>query len=223
MARPKGIPAHNRRDLTGQLFGRLAVVSQALSRQQCGTTVGYWLCRCDCGAEAEVQTSNLLSGNTQSCGCRNRDRRNGNQYRFKHGHTMRNSPTYRSWQGMRRRCCPSRSRYGARGIVMDPRWDSFQAFLADMGERPEGTTLDRIDNDGPYSPENCRWATPTIQGNNRGNTIWIAHNGRNQPLAVWAREYGLKHRVLYMRLKYGWDMEAALTTPVLRRPRRSPG
>ncbi|WP_280186032.1 MULTISPECIES: hypothetical protein [Nocardia] len=119
---------------------------------------------------------------------------------------------------MRRRVLDNRPRYGGRGITIDPRWDSFENFLADMGERPAGTTLDRIDNDGPYSPDNCRWASNLTQGNNRANNRHITYRGRTQTIAEWAREVGLPRGVVYNRIMLlKWPVDRALTEPVQRR------
>lgn len=205
-------PAHNRKDLTGQVFGNLTAVGPAEPRQQYGTVVSYWICRCKCGKEMEVPTGNLTSGNSRSCGCRTDEwRQSQSAAKFRHGHTVHNSPTYRSWMGMLKRCRDDRPRYGGRGITYDPRWESFENFLADMGERPEGCTIDRIDNDGPYSPSNCRWADHLTQGNNRGNHRWVTYQGRTQTIAQWARELGMKRGVLYNRIMiYKWPLARAM-------------
>ncbi|UGT65344.1 hypothetical protein LTT66_18415 [Nocardia gipuzkoensis] len=112
----------------------------------------------------------------------------------------------------------NRPRYGGRGIAVDPRWEKFEDFLADMGERPDGTTLDRIDNDGPYTPQNCRWAGNLTQGNNRSNNRRVTHLGRTQTIAEWAREVGLPRGVVYNRIVLmKWPVGRALTEPVQRR------
>jgi hypothetical protein len=200
-------------DLAGRVFGRLTAVRMAKSRQQSGTTVGYWVCLCECGTETVVPTNNLTSGNSTSCGCylgSPEHRAVVSASLTRHGHNMSNSTTYRSWQGMRRRCA-SRPGYADRDIFCVPRWDSFENFFADMGERPIGCTLDRVDNDGPYSPENCRWATRTAQSNNRRNTCYLTYRDRTQPLADWAREVGVRPNVLYNRVyTLGWPLEWAL-------------
>lgn len=204
--------APNRKGLTGQTFGSLTALRPAPSRKQYGTTVGYWRCRCICGTELEVQTGNLLSGNSKSCGCGDLERKLGNTYAQSHGHCTGDyrSPTWISWWSMRRRC-RERAGYADRGITVDPRWEDFEAFLADMGERPKGHTLDRIDNDGPYSPSNCRWATGKTQGNNRRNNRFITYQGRTQTIAEWAREVGLSRNMLYNRIVlYNWPVDRAM-------------
>lgn len=206
---------HNRSNLTGRKFGRLTVVRQSLADSSQQSLV--WECQCDCGNTRTVATGNLTSGNSKSCGClRVETAITAGLRRRRHGHNTRNSPTYRSWSQMRKRCKSDLPRYGGRGIVVDPRWESFENFLADMGERPIDCTLDRVNNDGPYSPGNCRWATQITQSNNRYNHRWVTYQGRTQTVAQWAREVGMSRGVLNNRIKGGWDVERALTTPVLK-------
>jgi hypothetical protein len=110
---------------------------------------------------------------------------------------------------------PGWASYGGRGIKVCDRWKDFQQFLADMGDRPDGCTLDRIDNDSDYCPKNCRWRTRAEQNRNKRNTLVLAYAGRTQPLAAWAEELGLNYAALYSRLYcYGWTAERALSTPV---------
>ena len=151
-------------DLVGQKFNLLVVV-----RQHDSTKAGArWVCTCDCGETTVVNSLKLRNGSTKSCGCHRRSM-NPNK-----SHGMANkTPTYKTWKCMRHRCNNPNSTqykwYGARGINYDAAWDDFLVFLADMGERPEGKTLDRIDPDMGYSKANCRWATPKQQAeNNRG-------------------------------------------------------
>jgi hypothetical protein len=218
--------AHNRLDLTGQRFGRLVALRQVASREHGGQKFGYWLCRCDCGNETEVMTANLKKGNTKSCGCLNlelaRERFREIATPFTHGRNMRDR-TYASWSSMLRRVRHGEL-YIERGISVDPKWLKFENFLADMGERPDGMTIDRIDNDGPYAPGNCRWASPEVQMSNRSNTRNLTYEGRTQSVAQWAREFGLNRNVLFNRITiYGWDTERALKTPPRpQAPRRAP-
>lgn len=164
-------------DLTGRRFHSLTALRRGASSPS-GRIC--WECRCDCGADITVQSNNLLSGNSKSCGCTADERTAA--ARTIHGHNKSRtedgpSPEYISWQRMKSRCNnprdPKRPDYGGRGIIVCERWqNSFQNFLADMGLRPAGTTLDRFpDNDGNYEPTNCRWATPDQQRANRHRAV----------------------------------------------------
>ena len=144
-----------------------------------------------------------------------------------HGHTTKttSSPTYKSWHAMLQRCnnerSPGYADYGGRGIKVCDEWLKFEPFLAAMGERPPGMTLDRIDNDAGYSPDNCRWATRRTQQRNRRNNHMLTYQGKTLCLQVWADKLDLKAHTLYYRIyKYNWSLEAALTTPPMQRGRR---
>ncbi len=149
---------------------------------------------------------------------------------LKHGGDRRGSrlPEYTVWALMRRRCTNESAweypRYGGRGIAVCERWSSFENFLADMGSRP--TTdhqIDRIDNDGPYSPDNCRWATRIEQCNNRSYQRILEFDGRSMTLAQWSREVKINRAVLTARLnQLRWSVDRALTTPVRKSTRRRP-
>ena len=133
---------------------------------------------------------------------------------YKHG--MAETSTWRSWSMMRRRCAGytpvHKARYTDRGITFSERWLSFENFLADMGKRPEGTTLDRIDPNGPYSPENCRWATHHEQMRNTSRSVKLTLNGRTMVLTQWARELGLNRQTLQKRIKSGWPIDQVLSS-----------
>lgn len=132
----------------------------------------------------------------------------------------------RSWHAMRGRCLTKSSGdyplYGGRGITVDPRWNTFEAFLADMGERPPGHSLDRIDFNGPYTKANCRWATAETQSRNRRSSALLSLKGETKTLAEWVLDTGLSHATLRKRISMGWSAERVLTEPVHENMRRAP-
>lgn len=214
--------AHTRRfnDRTGQRYGRLVAIAPL---RRVGSPDIYWRCQCDCGKETIVKIGSGLS-----CGCWKNElfAEAGRPYRKKprHGHATEvgNSRTYRIWAGMKRRCLyktdPAYYRYGGRGITVDPSWERFDNFLADMGEAPAGMQIDRIDNDAGYSKSNCRWVTPRVNMNNRCNTRRVVFEGRTLSLSDLARERCIRYGTLVRRLRLGWSIELAATQPV--EPRR---
>lgn len=192
-------------DLVGTRFGRLVVMGKAAERDKFRKVV--WHCLCDCGTKTDVNTKNLRTNNTRSCGCLHRDTAT------KHG--MRNTRIYRIWVGMKSRCAdPSLPNYGQKGITVCKRWGKFENFYADMGDVPPGMTIDRVDNTKGYSKANCRWATKTTQSVNRTCTKFVTFRGETLCVSHWARRLGIRQDTLSYRLRKGWPIEKALTTPV---------
>ncbi len=177
-------------DISGQRFGLLTVTSHHKGTR--------WCCVCDCGETAVVASLDLRNGHTKSCGCL---RAAETSKRMKK-HGMTNTPTHRSWLSMRRRCNEvthdQYKYYGGAGVKVCERWqDSFDNFLADMGERPLGMTLDRIDPAGNYEPNNCRWATQKEQMNNTTRSVKF----EGKTLTEWSEELGIKYDTLSYRLR----------------------
>lgn len=164
-------------DLTGQQFGRLTVLARAGFD---GKTL--WRCSCECGKETIARSPSLRNGTHRSCGCLKTDLQR--QRMTKHGSGIKGAETllYRIWKNMRQRCLntkhPRYADYGGRGITISDRWHDFAAFAQDMGEAKEGLTIDRIDVNGPYAPENCRWVDYKVQMKNKRNNVWVDVQGQ---------------------------------------------
>lgn len=208
------------KDLAGQKFNRLTALSIVGRAKSGGVT---WLCRCECLTEIVVRGKKLVFGSTKSCGClkREKDRsQKGRARKNKAKHAVSGTPMYQVWAGMRDRCRNQKNkyydRYGGRGITICERWDSFENFCADMGERPAGLTIERIDNDKGYSPDNCRWATAAEQNRNKTGVLKITIDGVTRCLSEWAREVGVtRHYLAYRIKKNGQDAIAVVRAAAL--------
>lgn len=204
-------------DIAKKRFGRLIVLGRA--DNDCSGDV-YWLCKCDCGKQTIVRSRSLRNSDTRSCGCL---RKEIALTILTHGHTKnkKSSRTYNSWNTMVQRCTnPVNTHYhsyGGRGIVVCNRWMKFESFLEDMGERPIGCQIDRIDNDGNYCLSNCSWVIPRVNSRNKRNNYLITHNDKTQCLSAWAEEYGINCKTLFSRIRRGWSVDKALTNPVRKR------
>jgi hypothetical protein len=206
--------AYNFKNLTGERYGRLEVLSYAgknRSRQS------MWSCRCECGTEAVVAGYHLSGGHTQSCGCLRLERLSAAN--TKHGASR--SSEYQSWLGMLKRCYNTNgkafSNYGGRGLRVCSRWkNSFEKFFEDIGPRPTAKhTIERKDNSLGYCKENCVWATRKQQNRNRRSNRRLTFNGKTQLMVEWEEELGLPKGTISSRVtQYGWSVERALTSPV---------
>lgn len=169
--------AHNGRNLTGQSFERLTVVSRAESKN----FRSRWNCVCSCGAEKTVTLSDLVTGHAKSCGCLNAEVRRTKATTHGRGSRSNRDKTYVAWLNMRRRCYYEKAKgyqnYGGRGIKVCDAWASFELFLQDMGACPDGMSLERREVNGHYEPGNCLWASQETQDNNKRATLWVEVDG----------------------------------------------
>lgn len=192
------------KEMQGLKFGKLKVKSMAYIHKR-----AYWNCLCDCGNNCIIDGSKMRNGSTKSCGCILRTQKG------KSG-----SKTYNSWSAMLQRCYDTSvkhyERYGAMGITVCDRWkDCYENFLLDMGERPLGKTLDRIDSKRNYNKENCKWSTIKEQCNNTRRNMLIEYSGKIQTLTQWAEEFGIGWSTLRKRIvDLKWDIEKSLTKKV---------
>lgn len=198
----RGYWALRKLDLTGQRFGMLLVVAEAAKAGK----HSKWLCRCDCGRAVEMYGDNLKR-RQRGCGC----------LKLKHGHSYigKVSRTYEVWHAIKQRCHnPSSANYknyGSRGIRMCEAWrKSFEQFLADMGEAPIGQSIERVDNNGNYSPDNCKWATIREQANNRRTNRIVTYQGVAYTVSQLADDLGIQRGTLLARLNNGWSVERAV-------------
>ena len=197
-------------NILNQKFDRLLVIEKLDERYSNGGIA--WRCVCDCGNETIVTTSSIVSGRTTSCGCYNKEK--------SRSHGMSHTSEYKVWTGMVTRCSDeshkSFDNYGKRGIQICDRWlNSFENFYTDMAPRPSlDHTIDRIDNDGNYEPNNCRWATWEEQANNRRTNVYYEYNGETLTLSQISRREGIGRATLENRLSSGLSLEEAVKKPV---------
>ena len=198
--------AYNRRiNLSGRKFGRLTVIKMI---ENTGKLKSPFLCKCDCGNKVIATQNSLTVGHVKSCGCIGIERMSHLAKDTLTTHGMAYTPEYRCWCHILSRCgnpnVPSYCNYGGRGITVCDRWkESFSNFYEDMGDRPEGTTLDRIDVNGNYCKENCRWATIEQQSNNKRTNVFINYNGERLTLTQVARKMGISPKILFHRWERG--------------------
>lgn len=192
-------------DHTGRRYGRLTVLRQdGVHVSPSGCRSSMWVCLCDCGSLTRTRGTCLSTGNSRSCGCLQREV----AAQLKGTHRLSQTPTYKSWLGMMHRCYrpkePKFGLYGGRGIIVCEKWHDFLAFLADMGLRPAKHSLDRIDSNGNYEPENCRWADIFTQNRNKRTNVRVMYEGREMVLSEAARVAGLKPATVRNRRFNGW-------------------
>ena len=207
-------------EMIGNTYGEITVISHETESRE--SKEQYVNGVCSCGKEVIVRKYCLLDGGTKSCGCL-RDKRIGDSSRT-HGLSHK-IPEYSVWKNIRRRCNNKKrddyERYGGRGIRVCERWDDFELFLEDMGHRPSDKhSIDRIDNDKDYNPENCRWVTSTEQQRNKGNNYYIEYNGETMCMSAWAEKLGFSRDLLKNRIYRGWSIEKAFTTPKKEQPNK---
>jgi len=201
-----------RKDESGKKYNRLSVIRSA---GKSADRKVLWLCKCDCGQLCSVEGNFLRSGRKIDCGCGESARRSGSQTT----HGMSKTATYKSWCGMIERCENESNKryssYGGRGIRICDRWrQSFEFFVEDMGIRPDGLSLDRIDNNGDYEPSNCRWANARGQARNRRSNIWVEYQGDRLLISDWAKRLGIQRTTLEYRKKAGWTDKEIIETPL---------
>jgi hypothetical protein len=202
------MPSLRQRPNIGTRFGRWTVVENpSVSKGRSKSKV-----KCDCGEIAVINCNNLFSGSSQSCGCFTIERSRNTQTKHFHAAGEKPSKTYLTWQQMRNRCSNPNSsnyhRYGGRGITVCERWQKFENFLTDMGEKPLNASIDRIDVNGNYEPGNCRWADAVTQSRNRRDVRNITVGDRTATLPEWATILNVKYWTLYSRFRrFGFSVE----------------
>ena len=199
-------------DLTGRKYGRLTVLERSFTKSE----RVFWKCKCECGKYKNASGKDLKRGTVRSCGCLLRE---VTSERFrKHGGSE--SRLYYIWSSLKKRCenpyqDKHKKDYQGRGITVCDEWHSFEVFQewALANGYADNLTIDRIDNNKGYSPDNCRWTNNKTQANNKRSNVNISYNGKTQTIAQWAEQLGMKHNTLRNRI-LNWTIEKALTTPV---------
>lgn len=208
----------DRIDITGQRFGRLIAIEQA-NKGEKGRSI--WKCVCDCGREKNVSISDLRRGNTTSCGCYRKETASSRNKEIKKKHGETHTRLYSIWRGMKKRCTvdtyDSFHRYGGRGIKICSEWlenfSEFSKWAKENGYK-DNLTLDRIDVNGNYCPENCRWVSMKEQSRNRRTNHNLTFCGNTHTISEWSEITGIGKRTILERLHRGWTVDKALKEPV---------
>lgn len=204
-------------DLSGLKVGRLTVTKFSGAKTfRCGQRHYFWDCLCECGNKIVVRAGSLKNGRTKSCGCYQRERTSKTNTTHGASKGYKRHPMYQTWVGMKSRCENPKEKcfplYGGRGIKI--LWPNYESFARDMEPTwKRSLTIERKDNNGPYSKANCRWATRKEQSRNTRTNRLLCLNGENLPVRAWAERLHIHHDALYSRLRLGWSVEKALTTP----------
>lgn len=209
-------------DLIGKRYGRLTVIGRAYD-QKCKTKRSrMWLCRCDCGNEVVKPTHDLNRGHAKSCGCWRKEHMEEFTEKLagRVTHGMSRERIFRIWSGMIKRCedpsCKAYKNYGGRGIKVCDEWHSLDSFVdwAHKNGYAEDRSIDRIDNDSSYGPDNCRWADILTQANNKRNNVFITYNGETHTIPEWSRIIGISATTIRQRKRAGWSDEEAIGKPL---------
>ena len=209
MSKSCGCINHNYNDLTGKKFGYWTVLSRAKNNQHGGS---IWLCKCECGKERAVSAQGLKNGTSKSCGCHKND--------YNRIHGGKGTRIYEIWRQMIYRCEKKKHhaypKYGGRGITVCVEWHNFVKFREWSFSNGYDNTnsIDRIDNNKGYSPDNCRWTDSVTQMNNRNICHKLKFNGEKLTISQWAKKLEIPRSTLFNRLKRGWDIKNALTEPI---------
>ncbi|WP_277679659.1 hypothetical protein [Gracilibacillus dipsosauri] len=211
------------KDLTKYKFGRLTPVRRV---ENVGK-VTVWLCKCDCGNYKKIRYSDLVNERTVSCGCKAKENLLKRNYKHGMATTSNRNRLYRIWAGMKSRCTNRNAThyesYGGRGITVCVEWlNSFESFRdwALLNGYNDDLSIDRIDVNGNYEPDNCRWVTREEQGRNRRTNSIFKIDGVEKPLVVWCEKFNIPYRTVKSRLALGWDIKKALTVPIKSKYRR---
>lgn len=204
----------------GRRFGRLLVYEIIFKEDTSGRNAIYWRCACECGNTVEARPQYLKSGNTSSCGCLKSEIRSKQMTKRNIKHGMSGTRLHTIWNGMRARCNLKSgfayAYYGGKGVKVCEEWLDFQEFYdwANANGYSKDLTIERIDVDGDYCPENCKWVSVSEQSRNKSTTIWVEYDGEKMSLAEAAQAAGLPYKNVLQRIKkLGWSAERALTEP----------
>lgn len=216
---PCSIPVNKRfENLSGKKFGRLLVINlYGKHTDNRGRFEYFYECLCDCGQRTHVHSISLKAGSSTSCGCFRREINAGVLGRRMRKHGMYQTSEYRIWQAMLQRCENSNAKhfknYGGRGIKVCERWHTFEHFYSDVGPKPKNQSINRLNNNGNYEPENCCWSTQVDQCRNTRSNRMITHNGETHCCVEWDSILGFPYQTITRRLHRGWSEHRALTQP----------